>query len=93
MPFFTSVLLHIYNRTQVDNKKSYANVQQTNLGMDNTLINLVNKKLQYGVALDEYDALNTKIQALKLEEVNAALKKYLSLDKIISVYAGDFNKK
>lgn len=76
-----------------DNKKSYANVQQTNLGMDNTLINLVNKKLQYGVSLDEYDALNTKIQALKLEEVNAALKKYLSLDKIISVYAGDFNKK
>lgn len=77
----------------VSNKKSYANIQQTSLGMDNTLINLVNKKLQYGISLDEYDALNTKIQALKLNEVNAALKKYINLDKITSVYAGDFNKK
>ncbi|MBU8883166.1 insulinase family protein [Kaistella sp. DKR-2] len=77
----------------VSNKKSYANIQQTSLGMDNTLISLVNKKLQYGVSLDEYDALNAKIQALKLDEVNAALKKYVSLDKVTSVYAGDFNKK
>ena len=77
----------------VTNKKSYANIQKTMLGMDNTLINLVNKKLQYGVSLDEYDALNAKIEALKLEEVNAALRKYLSLDKLTSVYAGDFNKK
>jgi zinc protease len=75
------------------NKKSYSNVQKTMLGMDNTLINLVNKKLQYGVSLDEYDALNSKIENLKLEEVNAALKKYLTLERLTSVYAGDFNKK
>ena len=75
------------------NKKSYANIQKTMLGMDNTLINLVNKKLQYGVSLDEYDALNSKIENLKVAEVNAALKKYLSLDRLTSVYAGDFNKK
>lgn len=75
------------------NKKSYNNMQTTMLGMDNTLINLVNKKLQYGVSLDEYDTLNSKIANLKLEEVNAALKKYLSLDRLTSVYAGDFNKK
>ena len=77
----------------VANKKSYANVQKTSLGMDNTLINLVNKKLQFGVSLDEYDALNSKIEALKLEEVNNTLKKYLNLDKVTSIYAGDFNKK
>ncbi len=76
-----------------ENKKSYANIQKTMLGMDNTLINLVNKKLQFGVSLDEYDALNAKIEALKLEEVNSILKKYLSLDKVSSVFAGDFNKK
>ncbi|KIA89715.1 M16 family metallopeptidase [Kaistella jeonii] len=75
------------------NKKSYANIQKTMLGMDNTLINLVNKKLQYGVSLDEYDALNSKIANLKQEEVNAALRKYLTLDRLTSVYAGDFNKK
>ncbi len=77
----------------VTNKKSYANIQKTMLGLDNTLINLVNRKLQYGVSLDEYDALQTKIQGLKLEDVNAALRKYLSLDRLTSVYAGDFNKK
>lgn len=75
------------------NKKSYGNIQKTMLGMDNTLINLVNKKLQYGVSLDEYDALNSKIENLKVEEVNAALRKYLTLDRLTSVYAGDFNKK
>ncbi|MGA9213529.1 M16 family metallopeptidase [Kaistella sp.] len=75
------------------NKKSYSNIQKTRLGMDNTLINLVNKKLQYDVALDEYDALNTKIAALTLDEVNSALRKYLNLDKVTSVYVGDFNKK
>ena len=63
------------------------------LGMDNTLVNLVNNKLQYGVSLDNFDTENAKIQALKLDEVNAALRKYISLDKLTSVYAGDFNKK
>lgn len=75
------------------NKKSYSNIQTTMLGMENTLINLVNTKLMYGIPLDNYDEVNAKIQALKLEEVNAALRKYISLDRLTSVYAGDFNKK
>lgn len=77
----------------VTNKKSYANIQKTMLGMDNTLINLVNKKLQYGVPLDDYDTLSAKIQTLQVDDVNAALRKYLSLDRVTSVYAGDFDKK
>lgn len=75
------------------NKKSYANIRTTSLGMENTLINLENSKLLLGVPLERYDELNTKIQNLKLEEVNAVLKKYISLDKVTSIYAGDFNKK
>ncbi len=75
------------------NKKSYMNTRTTSLGMDNTLINLVNTQLQYNVPLEWYDELNTKIQALKLPEVNAALKKYINPDDLTSVYAGDFNKK
>ncbi|SIS49783.1 zinc protease [Kaistella chaponensis] len=75
------------------NKKSYSNFQKTMLGMDQTLINLVNKKLQYGISLDEYDAINAKIENLKVEEINTALRKYLTLDHLTSVYAGDFNKK
>ncbi|SHL51370.1 M16 family metallopeptidase [Chryseobacterium polytrichastri] len=75
------------------NKKSYANERKTNLGSDNTLINLVNTQLLFGIPLDRFDEQNSKIQNLKLTEVNAALKKYLSENKVISVFAGDFNKK
>ena len=77
----------------VENKNTYATMLKTMLGLDNTLIKLENNKLQYGVSLDEYDVLNAKIAALKLDEVNSALRKYLSLDQLTSVYAGDFNKK
>ncbi len=75
------------------NKKSYSNIRTTSLGMDNTLINLVNTKLQFGVPLENFDQQNAKIQALKLDEVNAALRKYITLDRLTSVYGGDFNKK
>ncbi|CAA7390073.1 M16 family metallopeptidase [Chryseobacterium fistulae] len=75
------------------NKKSYANERKTNLGMENTLINLVNTQLLFGVPVEKFDEQNAKIQNLKLSEVNAALKKYLSENNIISVFAGDFNKK
>lgn len=49
--------------------------------------------LHHGIPLDRFDEQNSKIQNLKLTEVNAALKKYLSENKVISVFAGDFNKK
>ncbi|CAM3041968.1 insulinase family protein [Chryseobacterium flavum] len=75
------------------NKKSYANGRKTSLGTDNTLINLVNTKLIFDIPLESFDEQNTKIQNLKLSEVNAALKKYISENSVISVFAGDFNKK
>ncbi|CAD7808580.1 putative zinc protease [Chryseobacterium aquaeductus] len=75
------------------NKKSYSNERITSLGTDYTLINLVNTQLLYGRSLDKYDEQNAKIQKLTLSEVNAAVKKYLSENNVISVFAGDFNKK
>ena len=47
-------------------EKSFPNQRTTMLGMDNTLVNLVNTKLQYGVSLDNFDTENAKIQALKI---------------------------
>lgn len=76
-----------------DNKKIYSNLQQTMLGMDESLVDLVNTKLQYDVPLEDYDTLNDKIQGLKVADVNNVLKKYFSSDNMISVYTGDFNKK
>jgi len=75
------------------NLVSWINERKTRLGNDVTLMALTNTYLQYGIPLDDYDVLETKVKALKVEEVNAALKKYLSLEKMTSVYAGDFNKK
>ncbi|WP_029268790.1 pitrilysin family protein [Flavobacterium sp. KJJ] len=75
------------------NLKSWQNERKTRLGNDDTLMNLVNTYLEYGIPLEDYDTLENKVKALKVEEVNAVLKKYLTLDKMTSVYAGDFNKK
>ncbi|KRD06563.1 peptidase M16 [Flavobacterium sp. Root901] len=75
------------------NMNSWQNERKTRLGVDTTLMDLVNNYLQYGIALDDYDQLETKVKALKVEDVNKVLKKYLSLDSMSSVYAGDFNKK
>ena len=75
------------------NLTSWQNERKTRLGVDGTLMELSNNYLQYGVPLEDYDTLETKIKALKVEDVNSVLKKYLSLDKMTSVYAGDFNKK
>ena len=75
------------------NLGSWLNERKTRLGNDVTLMALTNTYLQYGIPLDDYDTLESKVKALKVEEVNAALKKYLNLEKMTSVYAGDFNKK
>ncbi|MFH6987640.1 M16 family metallopeptidase [Flavobacterium collinsii] len=75
------------------NLVSWLNERKTRLGDDGTLMTLTNTYLQYGIPLEDYDTLESKVKALKVEEVNAVVKKYLSLDKMTSIYAGDFNKK
>ena len=75
------------------NLVSWQNERKTRLGMDDTLMGLTNTYLQYGIPLEDYDDLENKVKALKVEEVNTVLKKYLSLDKMTSIYVGDFNKK
>ena len=75
------------------NLTSWLNERKTRLGNDGTLIALTNSYLQYGTPLEDYDTLESKVKVLKIEEINAVLKKYISLDKMTSIYAGDFNKK
>lgn len=75
------------------NLNSWLTSRKTNLGTDGSLMALVNQQLQYGVPLEDYDALEAKVKALKVNQVNDVLKKYISEDKMTSVFAGDFNKK
>lgn len=69
---------------------AWNNSQKTALGNDNFLLNLVQSKLFFNKPLDKFDELGVKVNALTLEQVNAALKKYISADKLILVFAGTF---
>jgi zinc protease len=46
-----------------------------------------------GKDLSFFNANEEQVKALTLDQVNAALRKYISPDKMVFVYAGDFNKK
>jgi zinc protease len=46
-----------------------------------------------GRDLDDFTDFENKIKALNVDAVNAAFKKYFDKSKLVSVYAGDFNKK
>lgn len=91
----TKALKDGFTQEELDaNKKSWSTGRKTNLGSDGFLSNsLINTLLNLNVPLEEYDVLEGKIQALTLAQVNAALKKYVSADKLVFLYAGDFEKK
>jgi zinc protease len=72
---------------------SWQNLRNTDLGNDNFLTSLINASLENKSDLAEFDALEAKVLKLTVDEVNAAVKKYLDLEKLILIYAGDFNKK
>lgn len=75
------------------NLNSWLNSRKTALGNDATLMELVNRKLQYGIPLEDYDSLETSVVSLKLNQINDVVRKYISEDKLTSVFVGDFNKK
>jgi zinc protease len=75
------------------NLNSWLTSRKTDLGTDNMLMGLVNTQLLYDVPLEDYDALEAKVSALNVKQVNDVLRKYISEDKLTSVFVGDFNKK
>jgi zinc protease len=72
---------------------NHANSEKTNLGFDNYLSYLNNKKFAYQVPVQATEDLENKIQKITVEQVNQVAKKYLDPQKISWIYAGDFNKK
>lgn len=69
---------------------SWKNSRTTSLGTDGTLLSLSNNYLLNGIKFDDYDKLEKQVEALKVNDVNNVLKKYISLDKLTSVYTGTF---
>ena len=72
---------------------SWKNGRTTSLGTDGTLLGLSNGYLLNGITFDEFDNLEKKVDALNVSQVNEVFKKYMSLDKLTSVYTGTFDKK
>jgi zinc protease len=68
----------------------WKNGRKTSLGSENYLINLINNKLNFGTPLEDFDALEAKVDQLKVEQINEVIKKYISLDKTMFIYSGDF---
>lgn len=72
---------------------TWKNERKTNLGLDYYLLNLINTKLNFGTPLEDFESLEGKVDQLTADQINNVIKKYLTLDKTIFIYAGDFAKK
>lgn len=70
-------------------------LQQRKIYLDNNnaLVNMLNTYMYNGKDLNFYTEMETKAKTLKVNEINTVMKKYLTPDKIILIYAGDFTKK
>ncbi len=66
--------------------------RKRNRGADGSLVGTLSNYLFINRTFAWDDALDKKVESLTLEEVNAAMKKYLNLDKISIFKAGDFAK-
>ncbi len=71
---------------------SWLEQNRTSLGENSFLASQIRSYLRDGRSLDDFTTLENKIQALNLEAVNAALRKYFDKQKLIMVYGGDFEK-
>lgn len=73
--------------------ESWMQGRKIGLGQDRQIANLLESYQYLNRDLTWYTDLEKKVTALKLAEVNAALKKYIDPSKLVLVYGGDFNKK
>lgn len=74
-------------------KTSWLQQRKTYLGLDRFLVYQLSSYLDEERDLSDYTDEDNKLKNLTLSQVNAALKKYITPDKITLIYAGDFNKK
>ena len=63
------------------------------LGVDAQLNYILLDYLEKNKNLKEYKIFQEKIKNVSLLQVNNAMKKYFDTQKLILIYAGDFNKK
>ncbi|MEO5945292.1 MAG: insulinase family protein, partial [Chitinophagaceae bacterium] len=65
---------------------------KASLGDNGTVAGILRSFLQNNRDLNEYTDFENKIKQLKLDAVNAVLRKYFDKSKLVMVYGGDFEK-
>jgi zinc protease len=72
--------------------KSMMEQNRTYLGLNNYLALQLRNYLRDGKDLEDFTTFEQKLQALSVDKVNAALKKYFDKSKLVMIYGGDFEK-
>jgi len=73
-------------------KRSYADARKVSRSQEAALVTLIASHEQLGRTLIYDEQLEAKIQALTLEQINAAFRKYMDAAHVSIVKAGDFKK-
>jgi zinc protease len=73
-------------------KEAYLKAAKVSRSSDSQLAGLLSSELEAGRTLEYEAALEKKIAALTVDEVNAALRKHLTPKRLVIVEAGDFKK-
>jgi zinc protease len=72
---------------------AWVQTRKIGLGTDIQLAGRLTGYMSDGKDLSFFSYTEERVKALTLDQVNAALRKYISADKMVFIYAGDFNKK
>lgn len=72
--------------------KSMLEQNRTYLGLNNYLASQLRNYLRDGKDLEDFTKFEQRLQALSIDQVNAALRKYFDKSKLVMIYGGDFEK-
>lgn len=74
-------------------QKGYLQEMQVQRGNDSMLAGMLRQSLYLGRTFQYFADLEKKIEGLSVEDVNRAVGKYISPDRLVIIRAGDFSKK
>ena len=81
------------NTELTDAVKGLIQARSVSRSQDRELCSKLNSYIYLGRSIKWDEEFENKIKALKVEDVNAAMKKWINPNKISFVQAGDFNRK
>jgi zinc protease len=76
-----------------DGKNGLLQARRLALAQDAQLATQLSGQLELGRNMDFTAGIDRAIEAVTLEQANAAFRKYVDPSKLVMVYAGDFAKK